>query len=203
LAATERITLYAGSATRIQSYKGNVTKCHQWKQYRREKPPILGKDKTEEVASLQSKTLILSSMLCLVCFTTAACSPALGPDDRAKPRIQGVKGTGNNLYQNPSGPYDDDPGFKNDFQLSDLNPNLVTGQNQLYNVNGDAKILADLAAQVDGVTSASATINGGTAKVNIQVEPNSTDRDARKIQSRVYNVLKQKMPRYNIDVRVR
>jgi hypothetical protein len=137
-------------------------------------------------------------MLCLVCLTATACSPAIGSDDRS--RVQGIRG--NHIYNNPAGPYDDDKGFKNDFQRADLNPNLVTGQNDLYNLDADAKILADMASQVNGVSHARATINGGTAKVTISVN-HATPEDMNKITSRVYNVLKTKFPRYNVDVRIR
>ncbi|HJV45254.1 MAG TPA: hypothetical protein VJ824_05960 [Bacillota bacterium] len=143
------------------------------------------------------KNLVYASMLCLVCFTAAACSPTAS-DDRT--HVQGIKG--NHIYNNPSGPYDDDKGFKNDFQRSDLNPNMVTGQNDLFNLGADAKILAEMSTQVKGVSHAKAAINGGTAHVTIHV-PNSTPENVAKIKSRVYNVLKMKFPRYNIDVNVR
>ncbi len=144
---------------------------------------------------MQPKNLFFSFMLCLVFMMASACSPAAGPDDDR----QQYNALGNRLYNNPSGPYDDDPGYKNDFQMSDLNPNLVTGQNDLYNVESDAKIIAEIAATVRGVDNAVVNINGGTAHVNIDINRNA---DIGGVRSAVYDVVKQKMPRYNVDVDV-
>lgn len=145
---------------------------------------------------MQLKNLFYSFMLCLVFMLAAACSPAAGPDDDR----QQYRSMGNNLYHNPPGPYDDDRGYKNDFQTSDLNPNLVTGQNDLYNRGGDAKIIAKIAAAVRGVDNASVNLNGGTAHVNVDLDQNVKDVDG--VRWAVHNAVKQKMPRYNVDVDV-
>ncbi|MBP1934005.1 hypothetical protein [Ammoniphilus resinae] len=146
------------------------------------------------------KTLSYSLMLCLVCLVASACSPASSPD-RGMNTTNATEKNGqiiNYRYNNPSGPYDDDLGYKSDFQPSDLNPNMVTGQNDLYNIHRDVKTLAQMARHVRGVDNARATINGGRATVRITV--NGTERDVEKVRALVYQKLKQKMPRYNINV---
>ncbi len=146
---------------------------------------------------MQRKTLFHALMLCLVMLVSAACSPAAGPADD---RPLGTLGQKNNLYNNPSGFYDDDKGFKNDFVPSDLNPNLVTGRNDLYNLNADARIMAQIAAGIRGVDDAWVNINGGTAHVNVDVV-NGSNIDA--VKAAVYQQVKLKMPRYRIDVTAR
>lgn len=131
---------------------------------------------------MRYKSLLYALPLCLV--LTTACSPAAGPD-------------GNRTYSNPAGPYDDDPGFKNDFQTSDLNPNMVTGTNDLYDRKADARIMADLAKSVRGVNNATVRIVGGTAHVNLNVKDRA---DAAAIKGVVYERVKFKMPRYRIHV---
>lgn len=146
---------------------------------------------------MQPKNLFYSFMLCLVFMIASACSPAAGPDDDR----QQYNTTGNRLYDNPSGMYDDDPGFKNDFQTSDLNPNMVTGQNDLQNRESDAKVIAEIASTVRGVENARVNINGGTAHVNLDLDQNVNDVDG--VRRAVHDVVKQKMPRYTVDVDVR
>lgn len=144
---------------------------------------------------MQPKNLFYSFMLCLVFMVASACSPAAGPDDDR----QQYKSMGNRVYNNPSGMYDDDRGYKNDFQMSDLNPNMVTGQNDLQNRDSDAKLMAEIASTVRGVDHAAVNINGGTAHVNVNLAQN-TDRES--VRKAVHDVVKQKMPRYNVDVDV-
>lgn len=147
---------------------------------------------------MQRKNLFYAFMLCLVMMIAAACSPAAGPSEDGRYGTTGYND--NRAYYNPSGAYDDDRGFKNDFQLSDLNPNLVTGRNDLYNLEDDAKIMAELATTVEGVDNARVNINGGTAHVNLDIEDRS---NVQGIKAAVYERLKFKMPRYQIDVDVR
>lgn len=142
---------------------------------------------------MQPKNLFYSFMLCLVFMVASACSPAAGPDDDR----QRYNAFGNRAYNSPAGMYDDDRGYKNDFQTSDLNPNLVTGQSDLYNLGSDAKIIAQIAAAVRGVENAAVNINGGTAHVNIDVDRNA---DVDGVRGAVHRVVKQKMPKYNVDV---
>ncbi|WP_134702486.1 hypothetical protein [Ammoniphilus sp. YIM 78166] len=144
---------------------------------------------------MQRKTLFHAFMLCLVMLVSAACSPAAGPDSNRPFGTLGQKK--NNLYHNPPGFYDDDKGFKNDFVPSDLNPNMVTGVNDLYNLNGDARIMAQIAAGIPGIDRAWVNINGGTAHVNIRIR-NGVDVDS--VRAAVYEQVKLKMPRYQIDV---
>jgi|GEM_PF-2964034 len=145
------------------------------------------------------KTLSYSFVLCLVCLVASACSPAAGPDRGMNTNTTGKNGQIINYhYNNPSGPYDDDLGYKSDFQPADLNPNMVTGQNDLYNIHRDVRTLAQMARQVKGVDNARVSINGGRATVRITV--GGTERDVEKVRALVYQKLKQKMPRYNINV---
>ncbi|MEW9671222.1 hypothetical protein [Ammoniphilus sp. 3BR4] len=148
---------------------------------------------------MQRKTLFYALMLCLVMMISAACSPAAGPADNDRP-FGTLTYNKNNVYHNPSGPYDDDKGFKNDFVLADLNPNLVTGRNDLYNLDADERIMAQIAANVRGVERATAYLNGGTAHVNIDIEGGA---DKAAVRAAVYQQLQLKMPRYSIDLEVR
>lgn len=133
---------------------------------------------------MRYKSLLYALLLCLVLVVTSACSPAAGPD-------------GNRMYSSPAGPYDDDPGFKNDFQVSDLNPNMVTGTNDLYDRKADARMMAQLAKTVHGVRDANVRIIGGTAHINLNITKGA---DAIGIRGAVYDRVKFKMPRYQIDV---
>lgn len=147
---------------------------------------------------MQRKTLSYAFMLCLVMLVSAACSPAAGPDQNRKFGVANY--TPNNAYHNPSGFYDDDKGFKNDFVPADLNPNLVTGTNDLYNLDADAQIMAEIASMVQGVEDARVNLNGGTAHVNLDLEEGV---DVAAVKATVYQRVQFKMPRYRIDVDVR
>lgn len=149
---------------------------------------------------MQRKTLFYALMLCLVMMISAACSPAAGPADNGDRPFGTLNLNRNNVYHNPPAPYDDDRGYKNDFVLADLNPNMVTGRNDLYNRDADERIMAEIATTVRGVDRATVNLNGGTAHVNIATEGGA---DVAAVRAAVYQQLKLKMPRYRIDVDVR
>jgi hypothetical protein len=168
-------------------------------------PLRLGDAKTEEVDSLSKKKQIgILSAIGLVLLTVSACAPSAGPYNQRNYSTLGYKDGAqtsrvNNLYNSPAGPYDDDPGYKNDFQRSDLNPNMVTGKNDLFNVTRDANTLRQIALSVRGVDSAEVRLHGGTAHVSIHVD-RPTVRDVQKVKSRVYHQMKMKMPQYKLDI---
>jgi hypothetical protein len=155
---------------------------------------------------LKAKNLLYSLLLCLVFMIASACSPAAGPDHNQNRTSALEMGYEPQMfrfdYASPPGPYDDERGFKNDFFRGDLNPNLVTGRNDLYNLDRDMDIIASLATTVPGVHRATASLNGGTAHLNVHVKGADRQHIAQ-IKDRVHQVVQAKMPRYKLHIEIR
>ncbi|RKD23043.1 hypothetical protein BEP19_12520 [Ammoniphilus oxalaticus] len=142
------------------------------------------------------KKSFAAPLLCLALSVMTACSSGLGYDDR--PHQQRVNSYGARDYTHQTGAYDHGPGYNNDFQPADMNPTLITGTNDLYNVSGDAQIMADLASTVPGVKAARAQIIGGTAHVKVRIAKGA---DALHVRQTVLERVEKKMPRYQINVK--
>lgn len=84
---------------------------------------------------------------------------------------------------------------------SDLNPNLVTGRNDVRDMQAEADSMANVAVQVAKVKRASVVINGGQAYVGITLADTvRTPKEAADIKERVRQRVQQKMPRYDVRV---
>ncbi|AMA71618.1 MULTISPECIES: YhcN/YlaJ family sporulation lipoprotein [Aneurinibacillus] len=84
---------------------------------------------------------------------------------------------------------------------SDLNPNIVTGRNDVRDIQAEADSMANVAVQVPKVKRASVVINGSRAYVGLTLaETVRSRKEAADIMERVRVLVQQKMPRYEVRV---
>lgn len=84
---------------------------------------------------------------------------------------------------------------------SDLNPNLVTGRNDVRDIQAEADSMANVAVQVPKVKRASVVINGAQAYVGLTLADTVRSRqEAATIREKVRQHVQGKMPRYDVRV---
>ncbi|MCI1695950.1 YhcN/YlaJ family sporulation lipoprotein [Aneurinibacillus aneurinilyticus] len=84
---------------------------------------------------------------------------------------------------------------------SDLNPNLVTGRNDVRDIQAEADSMANVAVQVPKVKRASVVINGAQAYVGLTLTDTVRSRqEATAIREKVRQRVQEKMPRYHVRV---
>jgi YhcN/YlaJ family sporulation lipoprotein len=157
---------------------------------------------------VQKKMFLPVAVLGLA-VVTSACAPGTDND----PDL-GLNDTNNGVVQNPNyrgtqmNAYDPNrfPGgpdqvrrtnnYDNDFYgAQDLNPNY-----RPTNLNAEADRLAELAADVDGVDSATTVIMGRTAYVGLDIDQSVSRDRILAIEDQVRNKLTRANPRYDIRV---
>lgn len=84
---------------------------------------------------------------------------------------------------------------------SDLNPNIVTGRNDVRDIQAEADSMANVAVQVPKVKRASVVINGARAYVGLTLADTvRSPQEAADIREKVRQRVQQKMPRYDVRV---
>jgi hypothetical protein len=152
--------------------------------------------KMKTKAKIKMRQMGFFTAIGLVLLSVSACAPSAGPYNQRNYTALGVndKTLPNNAQPNRVNLRDYSPAG-----ISDPNPVLVPGKNDVFNVTLDAHNLRRIALSVKGVESAEVRLHGSTAHINIHVN-RPTARDVQKVKSRVYHQIKMNMPQYKLDI---